>query len=68
VLYPAGRPDTPEKPNRPRLIVMAIALGLFAGVGLTFGREYLDRSVYDARSLSAFEVPILAEIPHIPAA
>lgn len=68
VLYPASRPDTPEKPNRPRLMLMAIALGLFAGVGLTFGREYLDRSVYDARSLSGFEVPILAEIPHIPAA
>lgn len=68
VLYPAGRPDTPEKPNRPRLMLMSIALGLFAGVGLVFGREYLDRSVHDARSLSEFEVPILAEIPHIPAA
>lgn len=45
---------------------MAIALGLFLGVGLAAGREFLDRAVYDARSLSQFELPVLAEIPHIP--
>ena len=33
---------------------------------LAFGREYLDRSVYDVRALqSEFELPVLAEIPRI---
>jgi polysaccharide chain length determinant protein (PEP-CTERM system associated) len=66
VLYSASLPDSPESPNRPRLILMAIALGLFLGVGLAAGRELLDRAVYDARALSQFDVPVLAEIPRIP--
>ena len=66
LLYPAGLPRSPETPNRPRLLLMSLALGLFLGVGLAMGREYLDRSVHDARALqSEFEVPVLAEIPHI---
>ena len=66
VLYSASLPDAPESPNRPRLMLMAVALGLFLGVALAAGRELLDRSVYDARGLSQFEVPVLAEIPRIP--
>ena len=32
------------------------------------GREFLDRSVHDARALqNEFEVPVLGEIPRIPA-
>lgn len=66
LLYSASLPDSPESPNRPRLILMAIALGLFLGVGMAAGREFLDRSVYDSRSLAQFDVPVLAEIPRIP--
>ena len=35
------------------------------GGGLALGREYLDRSIHDARSLSELELPILGEIPRI---
>lgn len=66
ILYSASLPDSPESPNRPRLMLMAAALGLFLGGGLAAGREFLDRSVYDARALSQFNVPVLAEIPQIP--
>lgn len=69
LLYPAALPRSPETPNRPRLLLVSVALGLFLGVGLVAGREYMDRSVHDARALqSEFEVPVLAEIPHIDAA
>lgn len=67
VLYPAGFPTKPESPNVMRLMLMSIALGLMLGAGLVVAREFLDRSVHDARSLqSEFEIPVLGEIPRIP--
>ncbi len=66
VLNAAYLPDSPESPNRPRIILMSLALGLMLGVGLAFGRDYLDWSVRDARGLQdEFDVPVLAEIPRI---
>jgi polysaccharide chain length determinant protein (PEP-CTERM system associated) len=66
VLYPAFLPSQPSSPNVPRVLLLSILAGVvFAGV-LTVGREYLDRSVHDVRALqSEFELPVLAEIPHI---
>jgi protein tyrosine kinase modulator len=66
VLNNAYLPRSPESPNRPRLLLMAIALGLALGGASAFGREFLDRSIRDARKLQdEFEVPVLAEIPRI---
>jgi succinoglycan biosynthesis transport protein ExoP len=66
VLVPAGLPAEPFKPKPLRVMLMAIAAGLVLGGGLAFGREYLDRSVHDARGLrDEFELPVLAEIPRI---
>ena len=68
VLVPAGLPAEPFKPKPMRVMLMAIAAGLVLGGGLAFGREYLDRSVHDARGLrDEFELPVLAEIPRIEA-
>jgi polysaccharide chain length determinant protein (PEP-CTERM system associated) len=68
VLVPAGLPSEPFKPKPMRVMLMAIAAGLILGGGLAFGREYLDRSVHDARGLrDEFELPVLAEIPRIEA-
>ena len=66
VLNNAYLPHSPESPNRPRLLLMAVALGLALGGASAFGREFLDRSIRDARKLQdEFEVPVLAEIPRI---
>jgi len=66
VLVPAGLPSEPFKPKPMRVMLMAIAAGLVLGGAFAFGREYLDRSVHDARGLrDEFELPVLAEIPHI---
>ncbi len=68
VLVPAGLPTEPFKPKPMRVMLMAIAAGLVIGGSLAFGREYLDRSVHDARGLrDEFELPVLAEIPRIEA-
>jgi succinoglycan biosynthesis transport protein ExoP len=67
VLYPASRAVQTE-PKVLRLLLFAVGLGFVAGAVLAVGREYLDRSVYDARTLQAeFELPVLAEIPRIAA-
>jgi polysaccharide chain length determinant protein (PEP-CTERM system associated) len=66
VLYAAYLPDGPESPNRPRILLIALAAGLALGCGLALGREYLDWSIRDARVLQdEFDVPVLAEIPRI---
>jgi uncharacterized protein involved in exopolysaccharide biosynthesis len=66
VLVPAGLPSEPFKPKPMRVMLMAIAAGLVIGGAFAFGREYLDRSVHDARGLrDEFELPVLAEIPRI---
>ncbi|MDD1749015.1 MAG: hypothetical protein LUO89_03985, partial [Methanothrix sp.] len=66
LLYPATLPAEPFEPNRPRLLLLTVAASLFLGVGSAVGREYLDRSVHDARTLQKeFDVPVLGEIPHI---
>ncbi len=66
ILYPATLPDAPYEPNRQRLLLLTVAASLFLGVGSAVGREYLDRSVHDARGLQQeFDLPVLGEIPHI---
>jgi uncharacterized protein involved in exopolysaccharide biosynthesis len=66
VLSGATRPNAPESPNRLRIMLMALALGFGLGSALVFGREYLDRSIRDARGLQdEFDVTVLAEIPRI---
>jgi succinoglycan biosynthesis transport protein ExoP len=66
VLYPAG-PGQPAAPGQTlKLVMMAIAMGFFIGAAMALGREFMDRSVHDARALQhEFEVPVLGEIPKI---
>jgi protein tyrosine kinase modulator len=66
VLFPANLPTRPQKPDQLRILAMAIAGGLVLGAAAAVGREFLDRSVHDARALNEFEVPVLGEIPRIP--
>jgi succinoglycan biosynthesis transport protein ExoP len=69
VLYPAypGRPASPGR--QLKLFLIPIVMGFVLGAALALGREFMDRSVHDARALqSEFEIPVLAEIPKIHAA
>jgi succinoglycan biosynthesis transport protein ExoP len=66
VIVPANFPASPASPKPLRVMLMAIAAGLVLGAAGVMGREYLDRSVHDARGLrDEFELPVLAEIPRI---
>ena len=65
VLNRAVLPTEPATPNTQRLMVVALLLGACLGVGLALGREYLDRSVHDARAINDLDLPVLGEIPRI---
>jgi polysaccharide chain length determinant protein (PEP-CTERM system associated) len=66
ILYPATLPAAPYEPNRQRLLLMTLGVALVVGVGSAIGREYLDRSIHDARTLQQdFDLPVIGEIPHI---
>lgn len=65
VLQHASLPAEPFSPNIPRVLVLVLLVGACLGGGLALGREYLDRAIYDSRSLSELELPILGEIPRI---
>ena len=66
VLNLAPLPSRPTSPDLLKLMAITIGLGLMLGAAAVIGREFLDRSVHDARMLqSEFEVPVLGEIPRI---
>jgi succinoglycan biosynthesis transport protein ExoP len=66
VLVPAALPSEPFKPKPIRVLLMAVVAGFVLGGAGAIGREYLDRSIHDARGLrDEFELPVLAEIPRI---
>lgn len=65
ILYGATSPEL-ISPSPVKMLIMALAAGLMLGAALLVGREFLDRSVHDARALqSEFELPVLGEIPTI---
>jgi len=66
VLYPAS-PGQPANPwQAAKLFLMTVAMGFMLGSALVVGREFMDRSVHDARALqNEFEIPVLGEIPRI---
>jgi polysaccharide biosynthesis transport protein len=69
VLSPATWPHEPFKPNVLRILLMALVAGVFLGGLSAVGREFLDRSIYDAHTLqSEYELPVLGEISRIKAA
>lgn len=66
VLYGAYLPGSPASPVISKVMLMSLALGLVLGAGLVVAREFLDRSVHDAKALqNEFEIPVLGEIPKI---
>jgi uncharacterized protein involved in exopolysaccharide biosynthesis len=65
VLSRAAFPTVPASPDNRRLMMFSLLLGLCLGGGLALGREYLDRSIHDARALNDIDLPVLGEIPRI---
>ena len=57
-------PMAPVNPHRQRNLIMGIFLGLFAGIGLSFLLEYLDRTLHTEDDVQSFlDLPVLSVIP-----
>jgi polysaccharide chain length determinant protein (PEP-CTERM system associated) len=66
VLHPASLPSTPDSPDLLKLMLISLGMGFMLGTVAVVGREFMDRSVHDARVLqNEFDVPVLGEIPRI---
>ncbi len=64
ILDPANLPEAPFKPDRVKVGLAGILLGLGSGVGLGFIREKLDSSVHKPEKVEQLtSVPVLALIP-----
>ena len=63
---PAKIPLTPFKPNRVKMILLGIFLGIASGIGIVFGLEYFDHSFKDEDAIeTSLKLPVLATIPKI---
>jgi polysaccharide chain length determinant protein (PEP-CTERM system associated) len=66
ILDPARIPEKPIKPNRDRILLMGLVMGLGLGAGLAWFRESLDKSFHTVADLESYlELPVLATIPNL---
>ncbi|HEY3355289.1 MAG TPA: polysaccharide biosynthesis tyrosine autokinase [Polyangia bacterium] len=65
-LEPATPPGGPIKPDLRRNLMMALAIGLFAGLGLAFALEFLDDTVRSPEDVEqTVGLPLLGIVPTI---
>jgi polysaccharide chain length determinant protein (PEP-CTERM system associated) len=66
IVDPAVLPTRPVSPDRVKLIIFGFFVGIAAGIGAVFLREYLDNSIRDVETLkNQFGLKVLAVIPRI---
>jgi len=62
----AKLPLFPIKPNRIKMILLGIFLGIASGIGVVFAFEHFDHSFKDEDSIeTSLKLPVLATIPKI---
>ena len=66
VVDPAVLPSYPVKPDRVKMILLGIFLGIASGIGTALGLEYLDPAFKDEDSIeSKLKLPVLVTIPRM---
>jgi succinoglycan biosynthesis transport protein ExoP len=66
IVDPAILPTLPVKPDRVKMILLGIVLGIASGLGSVFGLENLDHSFKDEESIeNSLKLPVLATVPKI---
>jgi len=66
LLTPPIRPLDRIKPSRKRILMIALCLGLAAGVGLVWGMENTNNTITDVDQVTEYmKVPVIATIPRM---
>jgi len=66
IIDPARLPLKPSKPNKVLIMFLGLFAGLCAGVGLVFGREFMDQSFIDIDDAkNTLTLPILGAISRL---
>jgi polysaccharide chain length determinant protein (PEP-CTERM system associated) len=66
ILDPARFPETPIKPDRNKILLIGVMMGLMTGLGLTWLRESLDRSLHSVSDVEVYlAIPVIATIPNL---
>ena len=66
IITPALPPAAPSYPNRGRVLLTALLIGLALGAGGAYGLEYLDAGFATARQIEeTLRLPLIASIPHM---
>ncbi|MCM8781563.1 MAG: Wzz/FepE/Etk N-terminal domain-containing protein [Candidatus Omnitrophica bacterium] len=66
VLDPARLPLKPVKPNKAKVMFLALFLGISSGAGLAFAREFMDQSFVDIEDAkNSLHLPVLGAISRI---
>ncbi|MBN2491188.1 MAG: polysaccharide biosynthesis tyrosine autokinase [Planctomycetes bacterium] len=65
VVEEASTPRSPFKPNRLRMIMMALFAGLFAGVVLSLFVEHVDDTIKSPEDIKRLRLPLLGFVPDI---
>ncbi|MBI4684851.1 MAG: hypothetical protein HY755_06605 [Nitrospirae bacterium] len=66
IVDPAVFPNMPVSPDRVKMILLGIFLGVAFGIGIAFGLEYLNPSFKDENSIETrYKLPVFAVIPQI---
>ena len=66
LLEPPSKPDTPVKPDRPKLFMMGLLLSMVGGLGVAGLAESLDGGIRGSRALAAAtQMRPLVTIPYI---
>jgi polysaccharide chain length determinant protein (PEP-CTERM system associated) len=66
ILDLARIPEKPIKPDRNRILLIGVMMGLMAGLGLTWFRESMDRSFHSVSDLEVYlGIPVIATVPNL---
>ena len=64
ILEPALRAERPSKPQKARVMAMALVLGLLSGGGIALARDWFDQTLRSAEEISAaLGLPVLGLVP-----
>jgi hypothetical protein len=66
IMEPANRPNSPGKPNRPLVVMLAFVIGAVVGVGTALVVEHHDQSVKNVDEIEQMlGLPVLGQVPRV---